>query len=64
MIEKWVRHLPETAVRNRREYIRSYFCGSREEQEKEVWRSLSEQWRKVFLAACVFLGVIFLAAGS
>lgn len=32
---------PETAVRNRREYIRSYFCGSREEQEKEVWRSLS-----------------------
>lgn len=64
MIEKWVRHLPETAVRNRRECVRSYFCGSREEQEKEVWRSLSEQWRKVFFAAFIFLGVIFLAAGA
>lgn len=64
MIEKWVRHLPETAVRNRRECIRSYFCGSREEQEKEVWRSLFEQWRRVFLAAFIFVGVIFLAAGA
>lgn len=64
MIEKLIRRLPESAVRNRRICIQGYFCGSREEQEEEVWRSFTEQWKKVFLAALVFSAVILFAAVS
>lgn len=64
MIEKLIRHLPEAAVQNRRACVRSYFCGSREEQEKEVWRSFAEQWKRVILAAFVFLALLFAAAVS
>ncbi|MBS7008951.1 MAG: type II secretion system F family protein [Anaerostipes sp.] len=44
--------------------IQSYFCGTKEELEKEVWRSFKEQWKKVIWVFLVFLAVICLAAAS
>lgn len=64
MIERWIRRLPESVVRNRRICVQSYFCGTKEEMEIEVWRSFREQWKKVLWAAFAFLAVLVLAAIS
>lgn len=64
MIEKWIRQLPESVVRNRRICVQSYFCGTKEELETEVWRSFREQWKKVLWAAFAFLAVLVFAAIS
>lgn len=64
MIEKWIRKLPESVVRSRRVCIQSYFCGTKEELDKEVQRSFTEQWKRVIWAAIAFAAVMSLTAVS